>query len=147
MDRDLADQGFTLEMADRDLLIPMVTIADDDADLADFVEALVATVERHRGEPREVGVNAAWAVRAEQVLTPRDAFFAERKAVPWRQAAGEVCAEVVAPYPPGVPVLAPGERITEAALDALERAKAEGARIAYAADPTLATVLTVRPSP
>ena len=147
VDRDLADQGFTLEMADRDLLIPMVTIADDDADLADFVEALVATVERHRGEPREVGVNAAWAVRAEQVLTPRDAFFAERKAVPWRQAAGEVCAEVVAPYPPGVPVLAPGERITEAALDALERARAEGARIAYAADPTLATVLTVRPSP
>ena len=81
------------------------------------------------------------------MLTPRDAFFAEREAVPWQQAAGRVCAEVVAPYPPGVPVLAPGERITEEALTGLQRASAGGARIAYAADPTLATVLTVRPAP
>ncbi len=147
VDRDLADQGFTVEMADRDLLVPMVTVADDDAGLADFVDALVSTIERHRTEPRPVQVNAAWAVRAEQVLTPRDAFFAEREAVPWQQAAGRVCAEVVAPYPPGVPVLAPGERITEDALDGLQRAASDGARIAYAADPTLATVLTVRAAP
>jgi arginine decarboxylase len=147
VDRDLADQGFTVEMADRDLLLPMVTVSDDDAGLAHFVDALVSTIERHRAEPREVQVNAAWAVRAEQVLTPRDAFFAEREAVPWDQAAGRVCAEVVAPYPPGVPVLAPGERITEDALAGLQRASADGARIAYAADPTLATVLTVRPAP
>jgi arginine decarboxylase len=147
VDRDLADQGFTVEMADRDLLVPMVTIADDDAGLATFVDALVATVERHRSEPRQVQINAAWSVRAEQVLTPRDAFFAEREAVPWHEAAGRVCAEVVAPYPPGVPVLAPGERITEEALSGLRRASAGGARIAYAADPTLATVLAVRAAP
>ncbi len=144
VDSDLADQGFTVEMADRDLLVPMVTIADDDERLAGFVDSLVATVERHRGEPRPVQVNAAWSVRAEQVLTPRDAFFAEREPVPWQDAAGRVCAEVVAPYPPGVPVLAPGERITEDALVGLKRARAGGARIAYAADPTLATVLVVR---
>jgi arginine decarboxylase len=42
-------------------------------------------------------------------------------------------------------VLAPGERITRSALDALRQAKEDGARIAYAADPTLATVLVVRP--
>jgi arginine decarboxylase len=144
VDRDLAGQGFTVEMADRDLLLPMVTVADDDAGLAEFVDALVSTIERHRAEPRGVQVNAAWAVRAEQVLTPRDAFFAEREAVPWQQAAGRVCAEVIAPYPPGVPVLAPGERITEDALAGLQRASADGARIAYAADPTLASVLVVR---
>jgi lysine decarboxylase len=147
VDGDLADQGYTVEMADRDLLVPMVTIADDDDGVAGFVDALVATVERHRDAPRSVRVNAAWAVRAEQVLTPRDAFFAEREAVPWQEAAGRVCAEVVAPYPPGVPVLAPGERITEEALDGLRRASAGGARIAYAADPTLATVLAVRAAP
>jgi arginine decarboxylase len=108
------------------------------------VDALVSTIERHRAEPRKVQVNAAWAVRAEQVLTPRDAFFAERETVPWQQAAGRVCAEVIAPYPPGVPVLAPGERVTEDALAGLQRASAGGARIAYAADPTLASVLVVR---
>jgi lysine decarboxylase len=86
-------------------------------------------------------------VAAEQVVTPREAFFAEREPVAWGDAAGRVCAEVVAPYPPGVAVLAPGERISQGALDALRQAKAEGARIAYAADPTLATVLTVRAGP
>jgi lysine decarboxylase len=60
-----------------------------------------------------------------------------------REAIGRVSAELVAPYPPGVPVLAPGERVTGVALDSLTRARDEGARIAYAADPTLATLQVV----
>ncbi|MGC4111815.1 MAG: aminotransferase class V-fold PLP-dependent enzyme [Nocardioides sp.] len=144
VDRDLAAAGFALEMADRDLLVPMVTLADDDGAVEALAAAIAVAVERRRGEPRPVSAHAAWTVAAEQVLTPRDAFFAAREAVSWDEAAGRVCAEVVAPYPPGVPVLAPGERITETALDALQRARDDGARIAYAADPTLATVLAVR---
>jgi arginine decarboxylase len=144
VDDDLAAAGFTLEMAHRDLLVPMVTLADDDDAVADLAEMLAATIARRRGQPRPVVPHAAWAVAADQVLTPREAFFAEHETVPWESAAGRVCAEVVAPYPPGVPVLAPGERITVDALDALGRARADGARIAYAADPTLASVLTVR---
>ena len=145
VDRDLAKQGFTLEMADRDLLVPMVTLADDDEAVADLAEALGSTIERHRGVPRATVAHAAWTVAADAALSPRDAFFADREPVAWDGAAGQVCAEVVAPYPPGVAVLAPGERITQGALDALRQAKADGARIAYAADPTLATVLVVRP--
>jgi lysine decarboxylase len=51
-----------------------------------------------------------------------------------------VSAELIAPYPPGVPVLAPGEVISAAALNALQVALADGGRIAYAADPTLTTI-------
>jgi lysine decarboxylase len=145
VDRALMAAGFALEMADRDLLVPMVTVADDDRAVGDLATALATTVEEHRAAPRPVVAHAAWTVDAEQVLTPREAFFAPRQPVPWAEAAGRVCAELVAPYPPGVPVLAPGERITTRALDGLRRAKEEGARIAYAADPTLATVLVVRP--
>jgi lysine decarboxylase len=49
----------------------------------------------------------------------------------------------VAPYPPGIPVLAPGEVITSAALAALRTALDDGSRIAYAADPSLATLQVV----
>ncbi len=143
VDQDLTGQGFALEMADRDLLVPMVTVADDEQAVADLARALAAAIEQGRGEPRPVSAHAAWALAAEQVLTPREAFFADREPVPWEAAAERVCAEVVAPYPPGVPVLAPGERITREAQDALRAARDQGARIAYAADPTLATVLTV----
>jgi lysine decarboxylase len=146
-DRVLAARGFALEMSDRDLWVPMVTVADDDGEVEALAEAVARVVEEHRGPPRPVAVNAAWGVAAEQVLTPREAFFADRETVAWDEAAGRVCAEVVAPYPPGVPVLAPGERITTAALDALRRARDSGARIAYAADPTLATVQAVGVSP
>ena len=144
VDRDLAARGFALEMADRDLLVPIVTVADDDEAVSGLAAALAAAVERHRGRPRPPVVHPAWTGAAEQVVTPREAFFARHEAVPWGSAAGRVCAEVVAPYPPGVPVLAPGERITEDALAGLHRARDAGARIAYAADPTLATVLAVR---
>lgn len=144
VDRDLAVAGYALEMADRDLVIAMVTLADGDRAVADLAGELATTIEGHRGHPRRPATSSAWIVRADQVMTPRDAFFAEREAVPWQQAAGRVCAEVIAPYPPGVPVLAPGERITEDALAGLQRASADGARIAYAADPTLASVLVVR---
>jgi lysine decarboxylase len=147
VDRDLEGQGFALEMADRDLLVPIVTLADDDSTVSALAAAMAATVERHRGRPRPPVANPAWSGVADQVVTPREAFFADHEAVPWDAAAGRVCAEVVAPYPPGVPVLAPGERITEHALVALRRAREEGARIAYAADPTLATVLAVRGGP
>jgi len=143
-DRVLASRGFALEMSDRDLWVPMVTVADDDDAVAALADAVAHVVREHRGEPRPVTVNAAWTVEAEQVLTPREAFFAAREPVGWDQAAGRVCAEVVAPYPPGIPVLAPGERITAGALAALRQARSDGARIAYAADPTLATVQAVR---
>ncbi len=144
VDREMANRGFILEMADRDLLIPMVTLADHDGAVAALAAALAETIEGHRGVPRGTLPHAAWTVAADQAMSPREAFFAAREPVPWGDAAGRVCAEVVAPYPPGVAVLAPGERITRGALDALRQARTEGARIAYAADPTLDTVLVVQ---
>ncbi|WP_240917531.1 hypothetical protein [Phycicoccus sp. HDW14] len=81
-----------------------------------------------------------WAVDPVAALSPRDAFFADRERVAAADAVGRVSAELVAPYPPGIPVLAPGEVVTRVAFDALEAARAAGSRIAYAADPTLATL-------
>ena len=39
------------------------------------------------------------------VLTPRQAFFAETKTVPWQKAVGKIAGEMIAPYPPGIPLL------------------------------------------
>jgi lysine decarboxylase len=83
-------------------------------------------------------------VEPSQVVPPREAFFADLERVGVGDAVGRVCAELVAPYPPGVPVLAPGELVTGAVLDALLAALDDGVRIAYAADPTLATLQVLR---
>jgi len=74
------------------------------------------------------------------VVAPREAFFAEHESVPMSAAVGRVCGELVAPYPPGIPVLAPGEQVTAEAVEALTRAREAGVRIAYAADPSLGTL-------
>jgi len=77
-------------------------------------------------------------------MSPRDAFFADHERVPASQAAGRIAAETAAPYPPGVPALAPGERISGTTLAALQAEAASGTRIAYCGDPLLETVLVVK---
>ena len=72
------------------------------------------------------------------------AFFSAHESVPADLAVGRVSAELVAPYPPGIPVLAPGELVTEALLAGLRAVAADGVRVAYASDPTLARLEVVR---
>ena len=141
--RDLAAAGVEVEMADRDWLVPVVTLADTPATVDRLVTALLATLDRHAGSPRETRVAASWGVRPDVAMPPRDAFFAPAVTLPIREAVGRVCVELVAPYPPGVPVLAPGERVTAEAVDSLRTAAADGTRIAYAADPTMQTLRVV----
>jgi lysine decarboxylase len=76
-------------------------------------------------------------------LSPRAAFFAPHTTVDATVAVGRVSAEIIAPYPPGVPVLIPGEVITADILAALREARSTGTRVAYAADPTLDTLQVV----
>ena len=139
VENDLIAAGMPVEMADRDTLVPIVTIADSSRHVSAFVDELIAAIERHRAAPRHPVPAAAWTVTPQTVLTPREAFFAQNEIVPADAAAGRVSAELIAPYPPGVPVLAPGELITGEALAALREVQADGGRIAYAADPALAT--------
>jgi arginine/lysine/ornithine decarboxylase len=76
----------------------------------------------------------------EPVLLPRDAFFGPTESVPARDAIGRVCAEQITPYPPGIPVLIPGERITEAALDYLQTGLQAGMVLPDPADQSLNTI-------
>jgi len=80
----------------------------------------------------------------ETAMRPRDAFFAEVEQVPVSEAVGRIAAEMVTPYPPGVPVLAPGERITQPALDYLRSGIDAGMLIPEAADPKVETLRVVR---
>ena len=144
IEADLLARGLPLELADRDTLVAMVTLADTPADLDWLAREVAASVEWHRGPARTSAGLAAYRVVPQQVCPPREAFFAPRDAVPIAAAVGRVAAELIAPYPPGIPVIAPGERITAEVVAALEQARAAGARIAYAADHTLATLLVCR---
>jgi arginine/lysine/ornithine decarboxylase len=75
---------------------------------------------------------------------PRDAFFGPAEQVDAVEAIGRVIAESVTPYPPGVPVLAPGEIITAEAVDYLQTGAAAGMLIPDAADSSVTTLRVVQ---
>ena len=84
-----------------------------------------------------------YAVEPVTGCRPAPAFFAPWETVPADDAVGRVSAELVAPYPPGIPVLAPGEEVTGGRPRGAAAGADAGVRIAYAADPTLATLRVV----
>ena len=65
-------------------------------------------------------------INPEVVMTPQEAFYAAKHAMPIEQSAGQICSEFVMCYPPGIPILAPGERITQEILDYITYAKEKG---------------------
>jgi lysine decarboxylase len=62
-------------------------------------------------------------------LVPREAFLASTEFVPFKKSAGRICAEVITPYPPGIPVISPGEEITPEIISYLELEKKAGVRM------------------
>jgi lysine decarboxylase len=143
VERDLLAAGLPVESADQDVIVAIVSLADTAETLKALAEALVDSLERRRGEPRPVIGPAAYLVEPLAALPPRQAFFAATQTVPLAEAVGRTCAELVAPYPPGIPVLAPGEQMTAGTLAALDQVRSAGVRIAYAADPSLQTLRVV----
>ena len=140
VEADLLAANIDVEMANRDMIIPMITFADTPDRIDDLIRRIIKSVNNHRGELRPISTAAAFSIEPDVVVSPREAFFSSYEVVSAAEAVGRVSAEMICPYPPGVPVLSPGERITQAALDALFAARDSGVRIAFVADPTLATL-------
>ena len=80
------------------------------------------------------------ALGHETAIPPRDAFLGESEPVPVDGAVGRISSESIAGYPPGVPALLPGERITAEVVSYLRELTSAGARLHGAADPTFSTV-------
>lgn len=146
IERDLLAKGMPVESADRDVLIAVVSLADTHESLAALVAAVVESIELHRGAARPVVGAASYRVDPVAAIPPRQAFFAAAEPIAFGEAVGRISAELVAPYPPGIPVVAPGERITADVLAALQQARSAGVRIAYAADPSLRTLRVIAAS-
>lgn len=137
IEKDLISSNIRVEMADRDTLIFQVTIADDSETLTRLADTLIPILHKHLGRSRNSATALSWTITPQKGVSLREAYFGKSELVEAAKAIGRVSVDLVAPYPPGVAVLAPGEIITQEILDGLLEAKAEGTRIAYATDHTL----------
>ncbi|MFD9907341.1 aminotransferase class I/II-fold pyridoxal phosphate-dependent enzyme [Streptomyces sp. NPDC059063] len=111
--------------------------------LLEGLRDLAAHRDELAGAPR-VAVPTPAELRMEQVCLPRDAYFGDVEAVPVAAAEGRVAAEMATPYPPGIPAVLPGERLTRPVLDYLRSGLAAGMDIPDTADPGLRTIRVLR---
>ncbi|CDF39441.1 unnamed protein product [Chondrus crispus] len=95
-------------------------------------------------EPEESEPSAGCSSFAEPTgLTPRDAFFSDAEVVDSDEAVGRISAESLCPYPPGIPVVVPGERITRECIDVLRAVLDAGGSVSGASDESLSTMRVV----
>lgn len=136
----LAQQGVVPEMAGAAYVLCMLSHADDHDALAALARALAA-LPRGTGAEAPVLGPPPWP---EVMMAPRTAALSRSQATPLTEAVGAVAAEWIAPYPPGIPVVCPGERITPAVVSYLQQARQCGHPLQGPSDPTLNTIQTVR---
>jgi lysine decarboxylase len=130
-----------VELATHATLVLVLGLGQPPADLERFAHDFGAVV-RRIGRPGAGAalVRAPEALRNEVVVPPREAFLGDARAVPVDEAVGRVSAESIAGYPPGIPALLPGERITRELVAYLRELKASGARLHGASDPEFRTI-------
>jgi arginine decarboxylase len=132
------EHAIDVELADHRRLMALVTYAHDEADVDRLAAALERLAAEHAdAEPRRERVADPDTLVTEQAMLPREAFFAPSEMVSPDDAVGRVNADIVTPYPPGIPVLAPGEVISEAIVAHLEHVVALGGFVEGATDQAL----------
>ena len=129
--------GVRVEMADRDTVVFLATLADTAQDFTRLATILIPVLKELATTPRETATALSWSVIPQKGITMRDAYFAKTEMVNSKDALGRISADLIAPYPPGVAVVAPGEILTAQIIDGLSASKSAGVRIAYATDSTL----------
>jgi arginine/lysine/ornithine decarboxylase len=139
--------GVAPEMSDLVGIVCLVSVGDT----AQSIDRLVSALQTLARERRPVASRTEGLLRSSiaagspgpQAMSPREAHFARTTAVTLTGAAGKVAAELVVPYPPGIPALTPGEVITAEKVAYLRQVARAGMHVCGAADPSLATIRAV----
>jgi lysine decarboxylase len=144
VERELQKVNIRVEMADQDAIVFLATLADNAEDFKILENALVRILKALQGPARTTQTSLSWSVVPTVAMSIRDAYFADTEFVSAKDAVGRISADLIAPYPPGVAVVAPGELLTAQIVDGLATTQKAGVRIAYASDPTLVTYRVTR---
>ncbi|MFL5843575.1 MAG: aminotransferase class I/II-fold pyridoxal phosphate-dependent enzyme [Solirubrobacteraceae bacterium] len=129
------------ELATHATVVLLAGIAESPAVLERMAGDVDETVKRITvAGSSEALVRAPGALENEMVVSPRDAFLGEAEVVAVDDAVGRVSCESIAGYPPGIPALLPGERITDETVAYLRELVTSGARLHGASDPGFGTI-------
>ncbi len=126
---------FQIEFGDIGNILAYLSIGDRPQEIERLVSALAEIKRRYHTDG--TGLLSQEYIDPVVAASPQEAFYAPKKSLPLRETEGMVCSEFVMCYPPGIPILAPGERITKEILNYIEYAKAKGCSMTGPEDPDI----------
>jgi arginine/lysine/ornithine decarboxylase len=132
-------------MSDHRRILATLSFADGKDTAARLVDAMRSWrgAAENFDRPRPIVLPAPEEIQLESVMSPRDAFFTAVEQVPADKAAGHIAAEQITPYPPGIPAVVPGERLTDTVIEYLRTGAAAGMNLPDPADTSLSTFRVV----
>lgn len=137
-----------VELSDMYNILFLITLGDGEEEVRTMVDALRDMAAKHVGKSDFSALESLYNTDSypeppAQALSPRRALFGPSRVVPFAKSAGKICSEIVTFYPPGIPLLCPGEYISQEIIDYCLRLQEAGLHISGPEDFTLATIKVV----
>ena len=142
--RFLRKKNIQAELADARNVLFIVSVADTERETERLLEALKELSAENAGKDSASLLSVSSPPNLMTILSPRETFYAARERVPLAQSVGRIAAEEITFYPPGIPAIAPGEQITEEAVEYLREMSRKGMKVTGAQDVSLSTVCVVK---
>lgn len=118
------DYGIQIEFGDIGNILAIVSAGDRALEIERLISSL-SEIKRLYSKDK-AGMFDHEYINPEVITAPQKAFYSNKRSVPINQSSGMVCGEFVMCYPPGIPILAPGEKITDEIINYINYAKEKG---------------------
>ncbi|MGI2906453.1 aminotransferase class I/II-fold pyridoxal phosphate-dependent enzyme [Tolypothrix sp. VBCCA 56010] len=147
----LDELGVTAEFASLQNLTFIISLGNNAQDIEQLVQGFTTLAANHRIKKEKNDLKLSKLVWDNFItvgnsvrMSAREAFFAESETLPIQETTERICAEIVCPYPPGIPVLMPGEVISQTDVEYLQQIQLIGGFISGCADASLNTLKVVK---
>ena len=124
-----------IEFGDLGNILAYLSIGDRKQEVERLVSALADIKRRHHKD--KTGMLSQEYIPPKVVMTPQESFYASKESLPLEETKGRICSEFVMCYPPGIPILAPGELITDEIIEYVLYAKEKGCSMQGTEDPAV----------
>lgn len=136
------EYGIQIEFGDIGNVLAILSVGDKALAIERLIAAL-AEIKRLYSKDKSGMLNHEY-VNPIVAMTPQEAFYADKESLPLHESGGMVCSEFVMCYPPGIPILAPGEIITEEIIAYIDYAKEKGCFMTGTQDPNIEKIYVVK---
>ena len=132
-----------MELSDYYHILAMTGMGTEYNDIERFTKGLIEIYNQYKGRKQEKKYFQLPLMEEKVILSPRDAIYSPEERVKFEESIGRISKEFIIPYPPGIPIILPGEEITPDIIDRVKHIKSWGGEIIGTQDNKLNTINVV----